>query len=118
MPTTWNQVPISDLEFVVETLVSSASLLKQSIDQLKHADIDHAWVPWTDATLKKVTAIQSLARQTFADVPDQIAAKKFNRPSRTETEKARAAKDSAKRASRNAETEGPPKKRGRPKKNP
>ncbi|MEI8018050.1 MAG: hypothetical protein WCH39_07595 [Schlesneria sp.] len=108
----------------VDVVTSTAESLKKATEQLTQVayemqqhDLKQALFPWTQRQWDCLDVIITLANQCVAVLPAQIIAKSQNRPSQYEIMQKRSKRDVAARKARNAGVaDGPPKKRGRPRK--
>lgn len=97
MPKTWNQIPLDDLQYEAASLMRSAKQLEEACKVFAANDITLPWTTWTDAMRARIAAIASLARDTLAEVEDQVTAKRFGKKCHVEQEKERAAREIARR---------------------
>lgn len=97
MATTWNEITIEQLDHVADQLKKVISQIADIEAQLMQANMKKVFAPWTATHVRHLGAIGKFASMTLSDLPDQIAAKKFGNKPRAQTEKERAAKDTARR---------------------
>jgi hypothetical protein len=93
MPKTWNQIPLTDLKYVADTLASAAAKLHAACKAFDDAGIQMPWTPWTDEVPRRTAMLSTFADDTSSEVNDQITSKRFKIKCAVEVKKERSAKE-------------------------
>lgn len=91
MPVTYNKVSRQQLAAVAETMLKAGEKLTQALMMMQQYQMDEAYLPWTDATLRSVNAVVALGTQAMAEIDEQHASRQLGLPSRHEKQKKKTA---------------------------
>lgn len=112
------RVSTNALEVAAQSLVAAAASITKVVAALREEGMEESWMPWTNQHWAAVDRLEASGPLLEAEAKTQIAAHKAGRVSHAELQRERSVRDYAKRKEKLADPNQPPKKRGRPRKNP
>ncbi len=107
-----NSVSLDEIEATADSMLRCSEKLSQAAQVMRQNGLDSLSLHWSETTYSALQRVLKIGPSALENVDEAVWAKKSNRPSLAEKEKARAARDNAKR--KKPEPSSHPKKRGRP----
>lgn len=107
-----NPLTVDEIAATAESMLRCSQKLSQAVQVMKDEGLAEIHVHWSDTTYRALQRVLKIGAEALSSADEAVWAKRNNRPTLAEQEKARAARDNAKRK----KPDEPPKKRGRPRK--